>query len=315
MKMKKLFVLIFLTGACSLSLIGSDSDAQVTKVRISYSSRSNSVTPFQVAQQKGFFREEGLDAELIQVNPRLGAVAAMNGDIDITTTFGSTLRGILQGFPLKFAAVSIRKSDHFLIVRPDIRDFQELKGKKLGVSTLLGSDQRAAEEMMRAKGFNAAALKIVALGDSPVRMQALRAGIVEAVAVGAPQDLMLKDEGYRILAGPQDVEFALPTSGIAVTTRLLQEKPQLVKKVVRAMLKAHRFVFENKRETVPLMRNWLQQTAELAERSYDIVVLSLSRTGDITDNEWERLVEKKRPLDDVRDFSLLREAQKELKLR
>ncbi len=69
--------------------------AQPAKVRISYSSRSNSVTPFYLAAQKGFFTEEGMDVELIQVNPRLGATAVLNGDIDFTTTFGSTLRGII----------------------------------------------------------------------------------------------------------------------------------------------------------------------------------------------------------------------------
>ena len=76
---------------------------------------------------------------------------------------------------------------------------------------------------MRAKGINPSLLKVIQLGDSPVRMQAIRAGIVDVIAIGPPQDLMLKREGYAILAGPQDVEIALPTSGLAATSRMLQE--------------------------------------------------------------------------------------------
>jgi NitT/TauT family transport system substrate-binding protein len=261
------------------------------------------VTPFWVALQKGFFKEEGLDAELIQVNPRLGAIAVLNGDLDFTTTFGSTLRSIVQGgFPVKFVFVSVKKSEHSLIVRPEIKDIKGLTGKRFGVATLLGSDQRAGEEMMRAKGFSPAALKIIALGDSPVRMQAIRAGIVDAIAIGPPQDLMLKAEGYTILAGPQDVEIALPTSGLAVTSRMLQENPQLIKRTLRAMLKAQRFVFENKRETLQIMMRWLEQSPEVAERSYELAGISLSRDGEITDQDWEKLIEKNRPLDEVRDF-------------
>jgi hypothetical protein len=71
----------------------------------------------------------------------------------------------------------------------------------------------------------------------------------------------------------------------------------------------------NKTEVVPLMVRYLEQTPEVAERSYDLLITSLSRNGEITDREWENLTEKKRPLDDVRDFSLLREAQKELNIR
>lgn len=289
--------------------------AQPAKVRISYSSRSNSVTPFYLAAQKGFFAEEGMEVELIQVNPRLGATAALNGDIDFTTTFGSTLRGIIGGFPMKFVAVSVRKSEHFLVARPEFKELKELKGKRLAVSTLFGTDQRAAEEILRAKGFPIDFIKAIALGDAPIRAQALRTGIVEAAAVSSPFDLTLKADGYRVLGGPQDIELALPTSGIAVANRVLQQNPQLVKRTVRAMMKAHRYVFENKKEVVPQMIRYLQQPPDVAERSYDLLVISLSKNGEITDQEWDILTEKKKSADEVRDFSLLREVQKQLKIK
>lgn len=305
------FWLLLVIGLPMASAVG----AQPSKVRISYSSRSNSITPFVLAAHKGFFTEEGVDVELIQVNPRLGATAVLNGDIDLTTTFGSTLRGILGGFPLKFVAVSVRKSEHFLIARPEFKDLRELKGKRLAVSTLFGSDQRAAEEILRAKGFSPGHIKPVALGEAGVRAQALRSGVVEAAAVSSPFDLTLKAEGYRVFGGPHDIEFALPTSGLAVSTRQLQQNPQLVKRVARVMLKAHRLVFDNKKEVVPFMLRFLDQSQEVAERSYELLVASLSRNGEITDQEWEILTEKKRPLEEVRDFTLLREARQELKIR
>lgn len=308
---------INLIVSLSLGLFVSESGfaAQPAKVRISYSSRSNSNTPFQIALSKGFFAEEGMDVEMIQVNPRLGATALLNGDIDFTTTFGTTLRGIIGGFPIKFVAVSVRKSEHFLVVRPEIKEIRDLNGKKLGVATLFGSDQRAAEEMIRSKGYPPSMIKPIALGEAPVRAQALRSGLVDAVSVSSPFDLSLQTEGYRALAGPKDVEIALPTSGIAVANRLLQQNPQHVKRAVRALMKAHRYVFENRREVVPQMIRYLEQTPEVAERSYDLLLISLSRNGEITDQEWDILTEKKKSADEVRDFSLLREVRKELKLR
>lgn len=291
------------------------SAAQPAKVRMSYSSRSNSNTPFVIALRKGFFAEEGMDVEMIQVNPRLGATALLNGDIDFTATFGSTLRSIVGGFPIKFVAVSVKKSEHFLIVRPEIKEIRDLNGKKLGVSTLFGSDQKAAEEMIRGKGSSPSMIKPIALGEAPVRAQALRSGLVDAISVSSPFDLSLQTEGFRALAGPKDVEFALPTSGIAVTSKLLQQNPQHVKRVIRALMKAHRFVFDNKKEVLPEMMRYLEQSNQVAERSYDLVVISLSRNGEITDQEWELLTEKKKTADEVRDFTLLREVQKELKIR
>ena len=298
-----------------LLIVGNGMAAQPTKVRISYSSRSNSNTPFIIALNKGFFAEEGMDVELIQVNPRLGATAVINGDLDFTTTFGTTLRGILGGFPIKFVAVAVKKSEHFLVARPENKEIRDLSGKKLGVSTLFGSDQRAAEEMIRGKGFAPNMMKPIALGESPVRAQALRAGLVDAISITSPFDLSLKAEGFRLLAGPQDVQIALPTSGLAVASRTLQQNPQLVKRGVRALMKAHRYIFENKKDVLPQMIRYLDQSPEVAERSYDLLTVSLSRNGEITDQEWDILTEKKKSADEVRDFSLLREVQKELKIK
>ena len=309
--MKLLFVACIITGLTASTV----SAAEPAKVRISYSSRSNAMTPFYFAVQKGFFAAEGMDAELIQINPRLGATAVLNGDVDFTTTFGSTLRAIIGGFPLKFVAVSVRKTDHFLVARPELKELKDLKDKRLAVSTLFGTDQRAAEEMLRGKGFPPTFIKPIALGDAPVRAQALRSGIVEAASLSPPFDLALKNEGYSVLAGPQDVEYALPSSGLAVANRLLQQDQQRVKRAARALMRAHRYVFDNKKEVMPLLMRYLQQSPEVAERSYELLANSLSKTGEITDQEWDILTEKKKPVDEVRDFSLLREVQKELKLK
>jgi NitT/TauT family transport system substrate-binding protein len=304
-----LWVLVFAQAAC-WPHAGCAQDLQ--RVQISYSSRSNSTTVYQVALAKGLFKEEGLEVQMIQMNPRLGGLAVMNGDIDFTTTFGSTLRGILQGLPIKFVAISVRQTDHFLIARPEIKTLQELRDKRLGVSTLFGTDQLAAEDMMTSKGFNPSLLQVVALGDAPVRTQALRSGVVEAIAINAPYDMTLMKSGFTVLAGPKDLKRALPLAGLAVRDGLLKENPQLIKRVLRSVLKAHRFILENKQETIRVMMQWLSQPNDVAARSYEIALLSLSRNGEISDSDMERLTEKKRPLDEVRDYTLLREARKDL---
>jgi ABC-type nitrate/sulfonate/bicarbonate transport system substrate-binding protein len=155
----------------------------------------------------------------------------------------------------------------------------------------------------------------IAVGDAPMRAQALRTGLVDASSISSPHDMMLKEEGFTVLGGPEDVKYALPTSGVAVGVKYLQEKPQVVKQFIRALLKAHRFVFENRAETIQIMMRWLSQTPEVAAHSYQLEIVSLARNGEITDYEWERLTEGKKPLAEVRDFTLLRQAQKELGIR
>jgi NitT/TauT family transport system substrate-binding protein len=305
---------LMLAAFLSAALFPRALDGQTQKIRIAYSSRSNTITPLYIAASKGFFREEGLEVELIQVSPRLGAMAVMNGDVSFTTSFVSTFRGILQGLPLKVILIALKKGMYFLVVRPEIKDVQDLKGKKLGVATVRGTDQLVAEELLRSKGFNPALVQQLVIGETPLRAQALASGAVQAVSVSPPYDLILQQMGYKVLAGPPEV--GMPASGLFTSDRLLRENPQMVKRTLRALIKANRFIADNRQETIAVMLKWLPQTADVAARSYDLELKGITPDGQMTDAEMDSLIErlgdKKRPLEEVRDFSPVRQAIKEL---
>src|SRR5262245_36697132 len=103
-----IFLAVILTMAAGFA------DAQTQKIRVSLSSRSNTNTSYYVAQAKGFFKDEGLEVEFIQINPRLGAMAVLNGDVTFTTSFVSTFRGIVQGLPMKTVLVLLKKGMYYL---------------------------------------------------------------------------------------------------------------------------------------------------------------------------------------------------------
>jgi ABC-type nitrate/sulfonate/bicarbonate transport system substrate-binding protein len=287
------------------------------KVRIAYASRSSSAMPQYMAVQKGYFKAEGLDVEIIQMNPRLGATAVVNGDVAFATPFTSTFRGVLQGFPMKLVFVHLKKGPYYLMVRPEIKDVQQLRGKRIGVATIKGTDQLVAEEMLQAKGFNISQIQAVAIGDGPVRMQALMTGAVEAVCLAPPHDFMLRKLGYNALLGPP--EIGLPSAGMLTSDRLIKENPQVVRRTLKALLRAHQYILENRQDTIQSLIKWLPQDLDVAEHSYDGELKTLSRDGTMTDAEInsiiERIGEKKRPLDEVRDFSFARDALKELGLK
>jgi ABC-type nitrate/sulfonate/bicarbonate transport system substrate-binding protein len=117
-----------------------------------------------------------------------------------------------------------------------------------------------------------------------------------------------------VLAGPP--EIGMPASGMIASDRLIKENPQFVRRGVRAILRANRFIDDNRQETIRVLLQWVKQTPEIAGRSYDVELKSILRDGIMSDAEMEnfldRLSDKKRPLDEVRDFSFARQAWREL---
>jgi len=310
-RLRRLSSALFLATIVSVSV----AHAQTEKIRISLSSRSNTNTSYYVAQARGIFKDEGLEVEFIQINPRLGALAVLNGDVTFTTSFVSTFRGIVQGLPMKTVFILLKKGIYYLMVKPEIiKDIEDLKGKKLGVTTINGGDHIIGRELLRSKGVDPSLLQAIAVGDPALRLQAVVSGIVEAVSVPPPYDLILQRQGLKAIAGPPEV--GVPASGLFAADRLLKENPQTLRRTIRALLKANRFIEANRRETIRIMAQYVAQPLDIAARSYDIELKALAKDGTMTDAEiegqMERLADKKRPLDEIRDFSFARQALKEL---
>jgi len=294
------------------------------KVIISYSSRSYAFLPAQVAVAKGYFKDENLEPLLIQMRSQVTVPALISGEVQYTLSFGNIIGGAMQGLPFKILAVLTDKPLHSLVGRPEIKTIAELRGKRIGTQRIGGSDHLAAEAILQAKGIDLRDVQFVTLGgDEPIRTEILKKGLVDAICTVPPGPVRLAREGYNILGGPKDLKIGSPISAVAVTESRLKTNREETKKVLRAVLRGLRTMHERKEETIAIMARWLNQSADVARDSYDSILPSFSLDGATADKTFEFAIESRKatvktdkviPLSQVRDFALLREVQKELRL-
>ena len=291
---------------------------------ISYSSRSYAFLPAQVAVARNFFRDENLEALLIQMRSQVTVPALISGEVQYTLSFGNIIGSAMQGLPFKVLAVLTDKPLHSLVGRPEIKTIGELRGKRIGTQRIGGSDQLAAEAILQAKGIDPKEVQFVTLGgDEPVRVEILKKGLVDAICTVPPGPVRLSREGYNVLGGPKDLKIGNPISAVAVTDGRLKSSREETKKVLRAIVRGLRFMHERKEETIQIMVRWLIQTPDVAKDSYDSILPSFSTDGGTSDRTFEFAIESRRatvradravPLSQIRDLTLLREVQKELRL-
>jgi ABC-type nitrate/sulfonate/bicarbonate transport system substrate-binding protein len=294
------------------------------KAIISYSSRSYAFLPAQVSVARGFFKDENLEPLLIQMRSQVTVPALISGEVNYTLSFGNIIGSAMQGMPFKILAVLTDKPLHSIVARPEIKSINDLRGKRIGTQRIGGSDQLAAEAILQAKGIDPKEVQFVTLGgDEPVRVEMLKKGLIDAVCSVPPGPVRLSREGYNVLGGPKDLKIGNPISAVAVTDTRLKNNRDETKRVLRAVLRGLRFMHERKEETIQIMSRWLSQTPDVARDSYDSILPSFSVDGSTVDKTFEFAIESRKatvrtdkptPLAQVRDLTLLREVQKELRL-
>src|SRR5215208_6379327 len=121
--------LVFTFAVCGTAVEAAE------KIKLSISSVDVSFLNAGIAQQRGFFKDEGLDVEVIRMIANVSINALASGDIDYSMVFASVIRGAMVGLPMRVVANFMDSSTHILLARPQYKSVKDLKGKTLGVST------------------------------------------------------------------------------------------------------------------------------------------------------------------------------------
>jgi ABC-type nitrate/sulfonate/bicarbonate transport system substrate-binding protein len=158
------------------------------------------------------------------------------------------------------------------------------------------------------------------LGTDRARLAALKENLVDVAVIAPPGDALGKQMGFSVLARAYEV-FSFPFIGVGANVKTIQEKPAEVKKIIKAMIRANRFIRDDKQGAVNVLAEWGRIEREQAAASYDSTVKVFNANGDIPleglrlvidQAKAEQKITKDIPVSEVIDLAPLREAQKEL---
>ena len=296
------------------------------KVVFSIPSRSIAAVDLYIAKERGFFREEGLDVDIVQIRGNVAIAAALSGQVQATNGIGTVIRALERSdVPLKILTVSLKRNLFWLVARPGITSISQLKGKILGTTTFGGSQHTAATRLIRKGGVDPDKdLTVVVGGDVPAQLQSLISGAIDVAALSPPTVILARDKFHMNILGSAMEDVANLQNGTAVTEKLLRDNRVLLKRILRARAKANRYFWENESGTSEVLAKFQNVDNPVARESYRLAKAAFTSDGIPSAKEIEEFLKADAELLKLRepvfpakifDFSLQREINQELAVR
>jgi ABC-type nitrate/sulfonate/bicarbonate transport system substrate-binding protein len=247
--------------------------------------------PIYVARERGYFREEHVSVDLISLatGDKI-AFALVGGSIDIARyTPDWIIRAIEKaGSKLKIVLGGNNNLVYSLVVSKDVQSYSDLKGKRIGVSTMASADAILAKKMLAAHGLGTADYVLIQAGSSPERAAALRAGSLAATVLTPPSDHKILDEGgVRRLDLSTNVVKRYAWGGESVREDWAHANRAALLAYMRAWIKATRWVHdpENKEPVIRILARELKIEDRYARTMYDIYLgpdaLPVAKDGEL----------------------------------
>ena len=282
--------LTILVTLCGNEPRAAERSPKLAPVRIGYVSRSILDMPYIIARDRGYFREEGLEPELIFMKAGQNIPALLAGGIDFGTATGSGIAAAVSGVDVRLVFALTERPSFDLIALPSIASVQQLRGKKLGTSGVGSLAEILARQILIANKTPLDQVTFLPFGTSDVTYMALKAGAIDATMLQIPQKFFAIDEGFRKLASGADVYRAV-MGGLTTTKATITERPELVSKTIRATTRAVRLIKSDKKYVLEWMKgphlNLSKERERYVERVYD-ATLQLYLSSGIVDETLQR---------------------------
>ncbi|HEX2226658.1 MAG TPA: ABC transporter substrate-binding protein, partial [Candidatus Binatia bacterium] len=295
------------------------------KVRMGSSSTNVSFLAIYSALHRGFFKDEGIDLEIVYMSANLTSAAVMAGDLDYSAAVTGLIGGAVRGQPMKVLLFTVERPMLFLMSKKEIKDPRQLKGKKIAGSSPGGSATLLGYHALRHFGLEPGRdVSVLPMGGSAAgRFAVLESGVVDAALLSVPENIIALEKGYNELIFVGDiVQFA--QNGFGTSEKKIRENPDEVYKMVRATLRGLQFVWDKSNQeavTDIMMKQWKVNDRKMAAAMARQVSRVLTRDATVSAESVQVLIDSQREnakvtktvsVSDVVDYSFLEKARKEL---
>ena len=296
------------------------------KIRLAYSSTDALNAIWTIAQDVGFYKRNGLDADLVYIgSSTVAAAAVVSQDVQVANIAGSVVAASgVRGGDLVSTACFINSMAYELVVLETIKSPEDLRGKTIGISRFGSVSDVAARELLKGIGLKPGEdVKIIQVGGASERAAGFSRGIIAGFP-SPPGNVNLIPGGlpHRILANMADFEkpYALPFICSVTTKNYLAKKRDVVKKTIMSLIEAAHYFKTNKIGTQKIIGKYLRGSNHAyLETAYSSTAKVLDRVPYTTregmkiqlDNVLKQTPGGKVNVDSLIDDSIVRELEKD----
>ncbi len=232
---------LVLISAETAEVFAAERPAKLNPLRIGVPSRSATIMPFFVARDRGFFRDEGFETEIILMKAQQTIQALLGGSVEFGAATGTGVSAAVSGVEVRVIVAVTDKPTFDLLSQPGITTIEQLRGKKIGTSGVGGLSDMLGRRILLAHGIRPDQVTFLGLGPSHVTYMALKTGVIDATLLQIPLNFGAVDDGFRKLAFAGDA-FRSVQGGLVTSKAIIAQRPDLVTRVVRATLRAIRLI-------------------------------------------------------------------------
>lgn len=313
---------------CAAWLSPSNAGAQLSlkKVRLGIAATSVGFLPIYAAYHRGFFRDEGIDLEIILMSLAAANNAFFKGEIDYSAGLTGLALAAARNYPAKILIFTVAKPLQSFMSRKEIKEPRDLKGKKVAGSSPGGSATILAYQALRHFGLEPGKdVQVLPMGGSGAgRFAVLEQGVVDASLLSVPENIFALHKGYNELIFLGDV-VSFPQNGFGTSAARIQQQPDEVYRMVRAALRGLMFVTDEANRDQAreiMMKQWRVSDIKLAGEMLGYLKRGLAKDAVIGTDAVQYFLDLTRETSNVSqpisaaqvvDFSFLDRARKDLR--
>jgi NitT/TauT family transport system substrate-binding protein len=274
---------IFLSLLATAFVFANEARAQISapdKAVVSYPSKSITNFPIlETAQRRGFFQKENLNVSVVYMRGGIDIKALLTGDADFGTGSTTAVTAFVAGAPLRVVMSMNSYVDQGLYAQPKYKNLAQLKGQSIGSLNPGGLVDTLLRKIIVQNSLSPERdFIILNMGGTPERYAALKSGTLAASMLSAPHSLRAEKEGFTRIAATRDY-VDVPGTGLVVHADKIKKQPNMMKRFMRATLRAMNYIRENRADTTQMIVREFAMDQEVAALAYKQLLELLSNDG------------------------------------